>query len=164
MAGGKELAFFEEFGWVDVQRFGDTFEKVEGGRELGVLDLAHIAAAHVGPMSKLLLAEAAGASQVLDVQCYTVPQVHARETDTVREMSPRDICYIQWRREEFLERREIAGMGCLPIRRSQDDPSRKHYRPFNYSFGKGRHRQHRCRQEFAHGEEVESEFYEEIWS
>jgi hypothetical protein len=117
----------------------------EGGRELGVLDLAHMAAAHVGPMSKLLLAEAAGASQFLDVQCYSVPQVHALETDTLREISPRDICYIRRCREEFLERREIAGLGCLPMRRSRDDPSRKHNGPFNRSFGKGRHRQYRCR-------------------
>tara|TARA_R110001592_G_scaffold39444_7_gene129783 strand:- start:927 stop:1361 length:435 start_codon:yes stop_codon:yes gene_type:complete len=123
-AGKYWLAFCEELFWIYVQCFGDTFEKVEGGGELGVLDLAHMAAAHVGPMSKLLLAEAAGASQFLDVQCYTVPQVHARETDTVSEISPRDICYIQGCREEFLERREIAGMGCLPIRRSRDDPSR----------------------------------------
>ncbi len=123
----------------------DTFEKVEGGRELGVLDLAHMAAAHIGPMSKLLLAEAAGASQFLDVQCYTVPQVHARETGTMREISPRDICYIRRRREEMFERREIAEMGCLPIRRSRDDPSRKHSGPFNRSFGKGRHRHYRCR-------------------
>jgi len=94
MAGGRELAFFEEFGGIDLQGLRDAFEEIEGGGELGVLDLAHMAAAHVGPMSKLLLAEAAGASQVLDVQCYTVPQVHARETDTMREISPRDICYI----------------------------------------------------------------------
>ena len=134
MAGGKELAFFEEFGWVDLQGLGNALEKVEGGREPGVLDLAHMAAAHVGPMSKLLLAEAAGASQVLDVQCYTVPQVHARETGTLREISPRDICYIRRRREEMFERREIAEMGCLPKRRSRDYPSRKHFGPFNRSF------------------------------
>lgn len=126
MAGKYWLAFCEYFLWVDVQRLGDTFEKVEGGRELGVLDLAHMAAAHVGPMSKLLLAEAAGASQILDVQCYTVPQVHAVETDMMRDISPRDICYIQKQREEFLERRKIAGRRCLPIRRSRDDPSCKH--------------------------------------
>ena len=95
MAGGKELAFFEEFGWVDLQGLGNALEKVERGCELGVLDLAHMAATHVGPMSKLLLAQAAGASQVLDVQCYTVPQVHAVETDMMREISPRDICYIR---------------------------------------------------------------------
>ena len=163
MAGGKELAFFEEFGWVDLQGLGNALEKVEGGREPGVLDLAHMAAAHVGPMSKLLLAEAAGASQVLDVQCYTVPQVHARETGTLREISPRDICYIRRCREEFLVRREIAGMGCLPIRRSRDDPSRKHTGSFNRSFGKGRHRQYRCRQSVVHREVGEDEFYEEIW-
>jgi hypothetical protein len=114
-------------------------------------------------MSKLLLAEAAGASQVLDVQCYTVPQVHARETGTLREISPRDICYIRRCREEILERREIAGLGCLPKRRSRDDPSRKHYGPFNNSFGKGRHRQYRCRQLVVHREVVEDEFYREIW-
>ena len=86
MAGGKELAFFEEFGWVDLQGLGNALEKVEGGGELGVFYLAHMATAHIGPMSKLVLAEAAGASQVLDVQCYTVPQVHARETGTMREL------------------------------------------------------------------------------
>ncbi len=125
-ASGSALALREEYFGVDIERLGDAFEKIEGGRELGVLDLAHMTAAHVRPMSKLLLAEAAGASQFLDVQCYTVPQVHARETDMVREISPRDICYIRRCREEFFERREIAGMGCLPIRRSRDDPSRKH--------------------------------------
>jgi len=123
-ASGSALALREEYFGVDIERLGDAFEKVERGRELGVLDLAHMAAAHVGPMSKLLLAEAAGASQFLDVQCYAVSQVHARETDTVREISPRDICYIRRCREEFLERREIAGMGCLSKRRSRDDPSR----------------------------------------
>lgn len=157
-ASGNGLAFREEHFGVDIERLGNAFEKVEGGRELGVLDLAHMAAAHVGPMSKLLLAEAAGASQFLDVQCYTVPQVHARETGTVREISPRDICYIRRHREEFLVRREIAGMGCLPKSRSRDDPSRKHYGPFNYSFGKGRHRQYRCRQLVVHREVVEDEF------
>ena len=161
-ASGSALAFHEELFRVDIQRPGDAFEKVEGGRKLGVLDLAHMAAAYIGPMSKLLLAEAAGASQVLDVQCYTVPQVHARETDTVREISPRDICYIRGHREEILERREIAGMGCLPIRRSRDDPSRKHYGPFNRTFGKGRPRQSRCRQSVVHREVVEDEFYTEI--
>ena len=94
-ASGSALALREEYFGVDIERLGDAFEKVEGGRELGVLDLAHMAAAHIGPMSKRFLAEAAGASQVLDVQCYTVPQVHARETDTVHEISPRDICYIR---------------------------------------------------------------------
>lgn len=157
-ASGNGLAFREEHFGVDIERLGNAFEKVEGGRELGVLDLAHMAAAHVGPMSKLLLAEAAGASQFLDVQCYTVPQVHARETGTLREISPRDICYIRRHREEFLVRREIAGMGCLPKSRSRDDPSRKHYGPFNYSFGKGRHRQYRCRQLVVHREVVEDEF------
>ena len=93
-AGNWGLAFCKKIGRVDFERSGDAFEKVEGGCELCVLDLAHMAAAYVGPMSKLFLAEAAGASQVLDVQCYTVPQVHARDTDTVREISPRDICYI----------------------------------------------------------------------
>ncbi|EEW56497.1 hypothetical protein SCH4B_4803 [Ruegeria sp. TrichCH4B] len=156
-ASGSELAFRKKLFGVDIERLGDAFEKVEGGRELGVLDLAHMAAAHVGPMSKLLLAEAAGASQFLDVQCYTVPQVHARETDTLREISPRDICYIRKCREEILERREIAGMGCLPIRRSRDDPSREHYGLFNRSFGKGRHRQYRCRQSIVHSEVVERE-------
>ena len=101
-ASGNGLALREEFFGVDIERLGDAFEKVEGSRELGVLDLAHMAAAHFGPMSKLLLAEAAGASQFLDVQCYTVPQVHARETDTLREISPRDICYIRKCREEIL--------------------------------------------------------------
>jgi len=101
-ASGNGLSFREELFGVDIERLGDTFEKVEGGRELGVLDLAHMAAAHVGPMSKLLLAEAAGASQILDVQCYTVPQVHTRETGTLREISPRDICYIRKCREEIL--------------------------------------------------------------
>jgi hypothetical protein len=129
MAGKFWLAFREQLFRVDVQRPGDAFEKVEGGRELGVLDLAHMAAAHIGPMSKLLLAEATGAPQVLDVQCYTVPQVHARETDTMREISPRDICYIRRCREGFLERRKIAAMGCLLMRRSPDDPSRKHSGP-----------------------------------
>ena len=160
---GNELALRKEYFGVDIERLGDAFEKVEGGRELGVFDLAHMAAAHIGPMSKLLLAEAAGASQFLDVQCYTVPQVHARETDTLREISPRDICYIRRCREEFLVRREIAGMGCLPIRRSRDDPSRKHTGSFNRSFGKGRHRQYRCRQSVVHREVGEDEFYEEIW-
>ena len=123
---GNELALRKEYFGVDIERLGDAFEKVEGGRELGVLDLAHMAAAHFGPMSKLLLAEAAGASQ-------------------------------------FLVRREIAGMGCLPIRRSRDDPSRKHTGSFNRSFGKGRHRQYRCRQSVVHREVGEDEFYEEIW-
>ena len=161
-ASGSALALREELFGVDIERLGDAFEKVERCRKLGVLDLAHMAAAHIGPMSKLLLAEAAGASQFLDVQCYTVPQVHARETDTLREISPRDICYIRRCREEILERREIAEMGYLPIRRSRDDPSRKHYGPFNRSFGKGRHRQYRCRQSVVHREVVEDEFYEEI--
>ena len=161
-ASGNGLALREEFFGVDIERLGDAFEKVEGSRELGVLDLAHMAAAHVGPMSKLLLAEAAGASQVLDVQCYTVPQVHARETGTMREISPRDICYIRRRREEMFERREIAEMGCLPKRRSRDYPSRKHFGPFNRSFGKGRHRQYRCRQLVVHREVQEDEFYSEI--
>ena len=76
-------------------RPGDAFEKIEGGCELRVLEPAHVTAAYVGLMSKRFLAEAAGASQVLDVQCYTVPQVHARGTDTVHEISPRDICYIR---------------------------------------------------------------------
>jgi hypothetical protein len=79
---------FEEFLGVDLQRLRSAFEKVAGGGESGLLDLAHTAAAHIGPMSKLLLAEAAAASQVLDIQCYTVPQVHARETDMVREILP----------------------------------------------------------------------------
>jgi hypothetical protein len=138
------------------------FEKIEGGSELGVLDLAHMAAAHVGPMSKLLLAEAAGASQVLNVQCYTVPQFHARETDTAREIPPRYICYIRRCGEDILERCEIARMECLPICRSLDDPSRKHYGPFNRSFGKRRHRQYRSRQSVIHREVVENEFYREI--
>lgn len=94
-ASGNGLAFREECFGVDIECPGDAFEKVEGCGKLGVLDLAHMAAAHIGPMSKLLLAEAARASQVLDVQCYTVPQVHARETDMLREISPRDICYIR---------------------------------------------------------------------
>ncbi|WP_411572332.1 hypothetical protein [Thioclava sp. A2] len=51
------------------------------------------------------------------------PQKNLRR-NLMREISPRDICYIRKRKEEFLERREIAGMGCLPIRRSRDDPSR----------------------------------------
>lgn len=101
-ASGNALAFREEDFGIDIERPSDAFEKVEGGRELGVLDLAHMAAAHIGPMSKLLLAEAAGASQFLDVQCNTVPQVHARETDTLSEISPRDICYIRKCREEIL--------------------------------------------------------------
>ena len=162
-ASGNALAFREEHFGVDIECPSDAFEKVEGGRELGVLDLAHMAAAHVGPMSKLLLAEAAGASQVLDVQCYTVPQGHARETDTLREISPRDICYIRRCREEFLERREIAGKGYLPRRRSRDDPSRKHYLQLSCSFGKGRHRQYRCRQSVVYRKVVEDEFYSEIW-
>ena len=84
-ASGSALAPREEYFGVDIERPGDAFEKVERGRELGVLDLAHMAAAHIGPMSKLLLAEAAGASQFLDVLCYTIPQVHARKADTLRE-------------------------------------------------------------------------------
>lgn len=94
-ASGSGLAFREELLRIHVHRTSDAFQKVERGRKLGVFDLAHVAAAHVGPMSKLFLAEAAGASQILNVQCYPVPQSHAAETDTVREISPRDICYIQ---------------------------------------------------------------------
>ena len=116
-----------------------------------------MAATHIGPMSKLLLAEAAGASQVLNVQCNTVPQVHARETDTLHEISPREIRYIQRCRVEILERREIAGMGCLQISKSRVELSRTHSLLFNRSFGKGRHRQHRYRPKFAHREEVVGE-------
>ena len=133
-ASGNGLALREEFFGVDIERLGDAFEKVEGGRKFRVLEPAHVTAAYVGLMSKRFLAEAAGASQFLDVQCYTVPQVHARETGTMREISPRDICYIRRRREEMFERREIAEMGCLPKRRSRDYPSRKHFGPFNRSF------------------------------
>ena len=94
-ASGNGLAFCKKLGGVDVQRSGDAFEKIQGGRKLCVLDLAHMAAAHVGSMSKLLLTEAAGASQVLDIQCYTVPQVHAVETDAMRKY--RHAIYITFR-------------------------------------------------------------------
>lgn len=76
---------------------GDAFEKVDGCRELGVLDFAHMATACVGPMSKLLLAEAAGV--------------------------PHEICYIRKCGEKTLKLREIAGIGCLSIHKSRDDPS-----------------------------------------
>ena len=92
---GNELALRKEYFGVDIERLGDAFEKVEGGRKFRVLEPAHVTAAYVGLMSKRFLAEAAGASQVLYVQCYTVPQVHARETGTMHEISPRDICYIR---------------------------------------------------------------------
>merc|ERR1711885_48920 len=46
-ASGSGLAFRKKLFGVDIERPGDAFEKVEGGRELGVLDLAHMAAAHV---------------------------------------------------------------------------------------------------------------------
>jgi len=68
-AGKYWLAFREELFWVDVQRPADALEKVDRGRDLDVLGLAHMATAHVAPMSKLHLAEAAGAFPLLDVQC-----------------------------------------------------------------------------------------------
>ena len=94
-ASGSGLTPREKLFGIDIERLGDAFEKVEGGRKFRVLEPAHVTAAYVGLMSKRFLAEAAGASQVLDVQCYTVPQSHAFETDTAHEISPRDICYIQ---------------------------------------------------------------------
>ena len=44
-ASGSELAFRKKLFGVDIERLGDAFEKVEGGRKFRVLEPAHVTAA-----------------------------------------------------------------------------------------------------------------------
>lgn len=112
----RNLAFRKKLDGVHMQGLRDAFEQVERGCEPRVFDLAHVTPADIRPMGKFFLAEAAAASQVLNVQRYTVSQFHDREPATRRKIVPRDICYIRECGRVISKRREAASLEYLPGR------------------------------------------------
>ena len=91
----EKLASCEKRNSVHIQSLSDAFQKIQRGGELGIFDLPHVATADIRAKGKLFLAETAVASQILNVQRYSVPQGHDRETAMARYIVPRDICYIR---------------------------------------------------------------------